>query len=194
MNKKIAVPLALLAGLTLPAARAFAHVSPPVVLASEAETLRNMIGRSDGLVVQRIKLNPAERQSVRQRCACKANDVSYRAYLAGPEGGRAAAVIFLSEPTQHGPVRVAVGLGRDGRVTAARVVEVTEESLNWLKPLIDQDLPGDYVGRGSGDDFGISERFEKMRLESMRRFYARVVSSLIRRAAILYDVTMRPRD
>lgn len=192
--KNIGVPLALIAGLALPAGRAFAHVSPPVVLATEAETLRDMIGRAEARVVRRIRLSPAQRQSVRQDCGCKANDVSYRAYLAGPEGGRAAAVIFLSESTQHGPVRVAVGLGRDGRVTAARVVEVTEETLNWIKPLIDQDLPGDYVGRGSGDDFGISERFEKMRPESMRRFYARMVSSLIRRAAIVYDVAVRPRD
>jgi hypothetical protein len=79
-------------------------------------------------------------------------------------------------------------------VTAARVLEVTEESLLWVKPLIDQDLPGDYVGRKSGDDFGISERFEKMRLESMRRFYARLVSGLIGRAAAIYDVALRPRD
>lgn len=193
--KRIAAPLALIAvALTLAAGPAYAHVSPPVVLVTEAVTLQSMMGRSDGLVARRIKLDPAQRRSLRQGCACKANDVSYRAYLAGPEGGRAAAVIFLSEPTQHGPVRVAVALGRDGRVTAARVVEVTEETLHWIKPLIDHDLPGDYVGRGSGDDFGISERFEKMRLESMRRFYARVVSGLIRRAAVLYDVALRPGD
>lgn len=192
--RKIAAPLAVVAALALPGARAFAHVAPPVVLVTEAEALRDMLGRSEGLVAQKIKLDPAQRQSLRKACACKANEVSYRAYLTGPEGGRAAAVIFLSEPTQHGPVRVAVALGRDGRVTGARVLEVTEETLHWIKPLIDEDLPGDYVGRGRGDDFGISERFEKMRLESMRRFYARVVSSLIGRAAALYDVALRPRD
>jgi hypothetical protein len=89
---------------------------------------------------------------------------------------------------------MAVALDREGRVASARVLEVTEESLMWVKPLLDLNLPGDYVGRRSGDDFGISERFEKMRLESMRRFYARVVSSLIRRAAVLYDVALRPRE
>lgn len=192
--KKILIVLAVSAGLAALAGPALAHVSPPVVLATEAETLKAMTGDAERGLVRKVTLDAAQRRALRQGCGCRANDVSYRAYVAGRDGGRAAAVVFLSEPTQHGPVRVAVALDRDGRVTAARVLEVTEESLLWLKPLIDQDLPGDYVGRRRGDDFGISERFEKMRLESMRRFYARVISSLIGRAAALYDVALRPRD
>jgi hypothetical protein len=192
--KKIAVVFAVSAGLAGVPGSALAHVSPPVVLASEADTLKAMTGRSEGVVVNKIKLDPAQRQAMGEGCGCKVTDTSYRAYVAGPDGGKAAAVVFVSEPTQHGPIRMAVALDREGRVASARVLEVTEESLLWVKPLIDQDLPGDYVGRRSGDDFGISQRFEKMRLESMRRFYARVVSSLIRRAAVLYDVALRPRD
>lgn len=192
--RKIAFVLAVSAGLAIASRPALAHVSPPVVLATEQETLEAMTGRTGEMRVRKITLDAAQRESVQEGCGCKVNDRSYRAYVAGPEGGKAAAVVFVSEPTQHGPVRVAVALDRDGRVAAARVLEVTEESLLWVKPLIDQNLPGDYVGRRSGDDFGISERFEKMRLESMRRFYARVVSGLIGRAAVLYDVALRPRD
>jgi hypothetical protein len=193
MNK-IHFVLAAAAGLAGLSSPALAHVSPPVVLASEADTLKAMTGRPEGVVVRKVKLDAAQRQAMGEGCGCKASDVSYRAYVAGPEGGSAAAVVFVSEPTQHGPIRMAVALDREGRVTAARVLEVTEESLMWVKPLLDEGLPGEYVGRRSGDDFGISERFEKMRLESMRRFYARVVSSLIRRAAVLYDVALRPRE
>jgi hypothetical protein len=191
--KRIDVVLVVSAGLAL-AGPALAHVSPPVVLATEAETLRAMTGKAEGVVVQKVKLDAEQREALGEGCGCKATEASYRAYVAGGDGGGAAAVVFLSEPTQHGPIRVAVALDREGRVTAARVLEVTEESLQWVKPLIDEDLPGDYVGRKSGDDFGISERFEKMRLESMRRFYARLVSGLIGRAAAVYDVALRPRD
>jgi hypothetical protein len=192
--KKFAVVLAVSAGLAGAPGSARAHVSPPVVLVSEADTLKAMTGLSDGVVVRKVRLDAAQRQALGTGCGCRATDATYRAYVAGPAAGKAAAVVFLSEPTQHGPIRMAVALDKDGRVSAARVLEVTEESLLWVKPLIDEDLPGDYVGRRSGDDFGISERFEKMRLESMRRFYAQVVSSLIRRAAVLYDVALRPRD
>ena len=192
--KKIEAVLAVAAVLAAVSTPALAHVSPPVVLATEAETLKTMTGKDEGAIVRKFKLDPSQRAALREGCGCKASETSYRAYVAGPEGGKAAAVVFVSEPTQHGPVRVAVALDKEGRVTAARVLEVTEESLLWVKPLIDQDLPGDYVGRRRGDDFGISERFEKMHLESMRRFYARVVSGLIGRAAALYDVVLRPRD
>jgi len=190
------IGVVMVAALAAGAGPALAHVSPPVVLVSEAAVLRDMAGVEVG-AVKKVRLDPAQREALREGCGCRASDVSYRAYVApreaGPAGG-AAAVVFVSEPTQHGPVRMAVAFDREGKVTAARVIEVTEESLPWLKPLIDQDLPGDYVGRRRGDDFGISERFEKMRLESMRRFYAQVVSSLIRRAAAVYDVALRPRD
>lgn len=192
--KKIAFVLSVSAGLAVAPGSALAHVSPPVVLVSEADTLKAMTGLSEPPAVRKVKLDATQRQALGQGCGCRASDVSYRAWVAGPEGAKAAAVVFVSEHTQHGPIRMAVALDRDGRVTSARVLEVTEESLLWVKPLIDQDLPADYVGRRSGDDFGISERFEKMRLESMRRFYARVVSSLIGRAAVLYDVALRPRD
>jgi hypothetical protein len=192
--KKIEIVLGVAAAVATLAGPALAHVSPPVVLATEAETLKAMTGIAEGLEVRKIRLDAAQRQALRQGCGCKASEPFYRAYISGGQGGPAAAVVFLSEPTQHGPIRVAVGLDREGRVTAARILEATEESLTWVKPLVDQDFPGDYVGRRRGDDFGISERFEKMRLESMRRFYARVVSSLIGRAAALYDVALRPRD
>ena len=192
--KKIGIVLGVGAAVATLAGPALAHVSPPVVLATETETLKAMTGNAEGVEVRKVRLDAAQRQALRQACGCKANETFYRAYVAGGESGGAAAVVFLSEPTQHGPIRVAVGLDREGRVTAARILEATEESLTWVKPLVDQDLPGDYVGRRRGDDFGISERFEKMRLESMRRFYARVVSSLIGRAAALYDVALRPRD
>jgi hypothetical protein len=192
--KKIEIVLGVGVAMATLAGPALAHVSPPVVLSTEAEALRAMTGSAEAVEVRKVRLDAAQRRALRQACACKANEAFYRAYVAGSGGGPAAAVVFLSEPTQHGPIRMAVALDREGRVTAARVLEATEESLTWVKPLVDEGLPGDYVGRRRGDDFGISERFEKMRLESMRRFYARVVSSLIGRAAALYDVALRPRD
>lgn len=192
MSKLAIVSLTVAAAAAAPAL-VLAHVSPPVVLVSEAEALRALTGRTDGLVVRKVKLDASQREALGAGCGCRARESSYRAWVAGPEGGDTAAVVFLSEPTQHGPIRVAVAMDREGRVRAARVLEVTEESLLWVKPLVDQDLMRDYVGRKSGDDFGISERFEKMRLESMRRFYARVISGLIGRAAALYDVALRPR-
>lgn len=87
-----------------------------------------------------------------------------------------------------------MGLQPDGTVKDAQVVELTEESFYWLKPLLDQGLPQAYVGRDSSGSFGLSERFAQARLDSMPRFYAQIVASLIQRATILYDVTLLRRE
>ena len=86
-------------------------------------------------------------------------------------------------------MRVAVAVGPDGRVTGASVVEVTEESYTWVKPVLDSGFLQRFVGRDArsalaqtGDVGG-----------SMPRFYADVIARLIARAATLYEVTMPPK-
>jgi hypothetical protein len=108
-------------------------------------------------------------------------------------GQLVAAVIFLTEFTIHGPVRVAVGLGPDGKVRGTQVVELTEETYSWLKSLIDHGLTQDFIGRDSQSSFGPSERMRKIAPESMPQFYAEIVGSLIQRATILFEVTMLKR-
>lgn len=93
----------------------------------------------------------------------------------------------------HGPIRTAVALGPDGTVRGATVVEVTEETYPWVKPLIDQDLVRDYVGQGSGGRFGASEQMARAGLTPMPQFYAQVLAGLLRRAALLYEVGVRKR-
>ena len=95
-------------------------------------------------------------------------------------------MVFLTEYTVHGPVRVAVGLAADGKVRGATVVELTEETYPWLKPLIDGDFTRDYVGLDGRGPFTIK------RTEGGTRgqFYGAIVATLIRRAAILYDVAL----
>jgi hypothetical protein len=104
-----------------------------------------------------------------------------------------AATVFVTEYTVHGPVRVAVALGPDGRIRGATVVEVTEETLSWIKPLIDQDLARDFVGQDSRGAFALPERLAKARLEAMPQFYATVIGGLLRRAAILYEVGIKQK-
>jgi hypothetical protein len=88
---------------------------------------------------------------------------------------------------------VAVGLGPDGKVRGAQVVELTEETFPWLKPLIDQDFTQDHTGRDSRSSFGLSERTRRIASESMPQFYAEIVASLIQRATVLFDIAVLKR-
>jgi Na+-translocating ferredoxin:NAD+ oxidoreductase RnfG subunit len=180
--------------LLLSVGSALAHITPPVILASDRDAIVAMTSGATKFFVREVRLTAEERQDIDQRWGWQPEDSLYRFYLGRDAGGQlVAAVTFLTEYTLHGPVRVAVGLGPDGKVRDARVVELTEETFPWLKPLIDQNLTQDYVGRDSQASFTLAERFARVHLESMPHFYGQIVVSLIQRAVILFDVTLLKR-
>jgi hypothetical protein len=186
--------LTLSLSLTWGAGVGLAHITPPVVLVSERDAVLGMTGGAKKFFVREVKLSSEEREAIQQQWGWRPEDERYRFYVGRDDAGQLiAAVIFLTEFTIHGPVRVAVGLGPDGHVRDARVVELTEETYPWLKPLLDQDFTRDYVGRGTQSRFEVSERWARAGLENMPQFYAQVVASLIQRATILFDVTVLKR-
>jgi hypothetical protein len=190
MRSGLIVVLALAAA----AGSGLAHITPPVVLVSERDAVLGMTGGAKRYFVREVRLTPEERDAIQRRWGWRPDDEVYRFYLGRDEAGQlVGAVTFLTEFTIHGPVRVAVGLGPDGRIRGAQVVELTEETYPWLKPLLDQDFTQDYVGRDSHASFGLGERARRATLESMPRFYAEIVASLIQRGAILFDVAVLQR-
>jgi Na+-translocating ferredoxin:NAD+ oxidoreductase RnfG subunit len=135
--------------------------------------------------VREVRLTPAERQMIRQQTGWSADEDFYRFYIGRDEQGRVvAATVFLTEFTIHGPVRVAVALGPDGKVKGATVVELTEETYPWVKPLLDREFTREYVGRDARGTFTVSAGGG----DSMAQFYGQIIASLIQRAAMLYEV------
>jgi hypothetical protein len=171
-----------------------AHITPPVVLLSEQDAVRGMTSGATKFFVREVRLTAEERETIRQQWGWQADDELYRFYLGRDAAGQlVAAVIFLSEFTIHGPIRVAVGLNPDGTVKDAKVVELTEETLPWLQVLLNQNLLQDYVGRDSRGNFALGGRFATAHLDSMPQFYGQIVAILMQRAAILYEVTVLKR-
>jgi hypothetical protein len=186
--------LALSLSLTWAAGVGLAHITPPVVLVSERDAVVAMTDGAKKFFVREVRLSPEEREAMQRQWGWRPEDERYRFYVGRDDAGQlTAAVIFLTEFTIHGPVRVATGLGPDGTVRDATVVELTEETYPWLKPLLDQDFTRDYVGRGSQSRFEVSDRWARAGLENMPQFYAQVVASVIQRATILFDVTVLKR-
>ena len=186
----IALTLTLWLGL----GSVLAHITPPVVLLSDQDAVRDMTGGATKFFVREVRLTAEERGTIRQQWGWSAEDELYRFYLGRDAAGQlVAAVIFLTEFTIHGPVRVAVGLNPDGTVKDAKVVELTEETLPWLQVLLEQNLLQDYVGRDSRGNFALGERFAAAHIDSMPQFYGQIVTSLMQRAAILFEVTVLKR-
>jgi hypothetical protein len=172
---------------------ATAHITPPVVLTSDRDAVVGLLTGARRFFVREVRLSPDERQAIQKQWNWAPEEDFYRFYVGRDEHGRlVAATIFLTEYTIHGPVRVAVALGPDGAVRGAQVVELTEETYPWVKPLLDQQFTRDYVGQGSGGRYALTERGRAVG-DSMTQFYGQVIASLIQRAAILYDVTVAKR-
>lgn len=168
---------------------AFAHITPPVVLASDREVVASLLAGARRFFVREVRPSPAERLAIQGATGWAPDEDFYRFYVGRDAQGRLlAATVFLTEFTIHGPVRVAIALGPDGTVKGATVVELTEETYTWVKPLLDADFTRDYVGQDSKGRFGIGERV-RAAAGSMTQFYGRLIGTLVQRAVILYEVT-----
>jgi hypothetical protein len=174
--------------LVIAAQVALAHVTPPVILTSDRDAVLRLLPGARRFFVKEVRLSPAQQQQIRRETGWTPDESFYRFYLGRDEGGRLVnATVFLTEYTIHGPVRVAVGLDPQGRVSGAQVVELTEETYPWLKPLLDRDFTRDFVGRDGHGSFALPDRITAP-IASMPRFYAQIVASLLQRAALLYEV------
>ncbi len=166
------------------AAPAAAHITPPVVLVSDRDAVVSLLAGARRFFVREVRLTAAEKQAIRQQTGWSPEDDFYRFYIGRDEQGRVlAAAVFVTEFTIHGPVRVAAALGPDGKVKGATVVELTEETYPWVKPLLDRNFTRDFVGRDARGTFAVSAGGG----ESMAQFYGQVIASLIQRAAALYE-------
>ena len=183
---------AVVAGAVMLAGVASAHITPPVVLMSDRDAVVTLLAGAQRFFVREVRLSPAEREAIKRQTGWTPDEDFYRFYLGRDGQGRlVAGTIFVTEFTIHGPVRVAVGLAPDGKVRGAAVVEVTEETYPWVKPLIDRDFARDYQGQDSRGHFHLSDRLGH--LEAMPQFYGQVLVGLIQRAAMLYDVGVLKR-
>jgi hypothetical protein len=184
---RAAILLVCFASASFTARPASAHMTPPIVLATDRDAVGRLLSGASRYFVREVRLSPAQRDAVRQKTGWVPDADYYRFYVGrGGDGAMVASVLFLSEFTIHGPVRVAVALGPDGRIKGASVVEVTEETYTWVKPLVDSGFLRRFSGRDARMVLGTATSDVG---GSMPRFYADVIARLIARAAALYEVS-----
>src|SRR5437773_10991454 len=184
----------VVSGAVMLAGVAWAHITPPVVLMSDRDAIVTLLAGAQRFFVREVRLSRSEQAQIKQQTGWTPDEDFYRFYLGRDGQGRlVAGTIFVTEFTVHGPIRIAVSLGPDGKVRGAAVVELTEETYRWVKPLIDRDFARDYAGQDSRGHFHLSARLGN--LEAMPQFYGQVIASLIQRAALRYDVgVLKRRD
>ncbi|PYN55447.1 MAG: hypothetical protein DMD94_11455 [Candidatus Rokuibacteriota bacterium] len=183
--RTLTAALALAVALAGPAE---AHLTPPVVLVSDRDAVVSLLSGAQRFFVREVRLSAQEQTAIKQASSWTPEEDFYRFYVGRDEGGRmVGALVFVGDATIHGSVRVAVALGPDGKVRGATVVELTEETYPWVKPLIDQQFTRDWVGQDGRSRYVLAERLAPLRGNPMTQFYGEVVGGLVRRGALLYE-------
>ena len=183
--RTLTAALALAVALAGPAET---HLTPPVVLVSDRDAVVSLLSGAQRFFVREVRLSAQEQTAIKQASGWTPEEDFYRFYVGRDEGGRmVGALVFVGDATIHGSVRVAVALGPDGKVRGATVVELTEETYPWVKPLIDQQFTRDWVGQDGRSRYVLADRLAPLRGNPMTQFYGEVVGGLVRRGALLYE-------
>jgi hypothetical protein len=184
---------ALAAGLTLSAgAAAQAHINPPLALLGEREALAIALPGATEFARVRLELSAGQKRALRTQWSWAADEQLLQGHVGRGPRGAAGVVVLVSEITIHGSVRVAVGVGPDGRVTGAALVEVSQEVFPWVRPLLERGVLRSYVGLGAGDEFLLPDDASEGGNQRMRRFFAKIVVSMVRAAVALHEVGALP--
>ena len=172
------------------AGTASAHITPPVVLVPERDVLATLLAGAKKFSLREASLTADERKAVQSAYGWRASDDVHNIYMGRDDGGKLqAASLFMTEATMHGVIRVAVGFTPDGRVKGAEVVEVSEEIHAHMKPLMDRGFTKRYAG------LGLDSKFEAPAAsgDAMGQHYDSIVSRMVQRAAILYNMLVTKR-
>ena len=168
---------------------ALAHVTPPIVLASDRDAIATLLPGARRHFVREVRLTDEERQSVQNESGWRPEEDFYRFYIGRDEQLHdLGAVAFLTQYTIHGPVRIAVGLAPDGKIKGALVVELSEETYPWVKTAIDAGLLRSFAGRDAHAPFPRAAGGS-----SMSGFYSDIIAALVRRAALVYEAGVLKR-
>src|SRR2546427_4206340 len=148
---------AVVAGAVMLAGVASAHIPPPVVLMSDRDAVVALLAGAQRFFVREVRLSPAEQAVIKRQTGWTPDEDFYRFYLGRDGQGRlVAGTIFVTEFTIHGPVRVAVSLGPDGKVRGAAVGELAGETYPWVEQLLDLDFTRASAGPGRTGQFHLN--------------------------------------
>jgi len=177
---------ALLAAALLAGATAWAHVNPSLVLVSDRDAMSASLPGAVQFADLKLKLTDAQKKALHDGWGFKPAEGGYRVHEGRDAGSHVVgSVVFLVQATIHSPVRVAVGVGKDGKVAGAAVVEVSEESYPWVKPLLERGILKHCVGQNAHGDFSVPADAAQGPQGTMQAFYAKVILRMVHWGAAL---------
>ena len=160
---------------------AFAHISPPVQLVTEQNAVSVLMDRSLKVERRHRKLDSVQREEIERSEGWTPSERNIRYYTGLDDRGTVrATVILVSEYTLHGSIRVAAACDGEDKLTGAELLEVSEESYNWIKPLLEEE----YMKQ-----VWQTENIPEVKMKgSMTKYYANEIAKLIHHVPVLCKI------
>lgn len=180
--------LIVLAWLGFGAESSSLHITPTVTLVPRAQAVRQILEGASKFFLREVELSPAELAELKTRVRWTPEEKTVRFFI-GRDAGQAevGSVVLIKVDSRHGPLALAVGFDRQGTVSKVIVTHTTEETVPWVKKVLDAELLDKFSGKTEAT---VVSAFDEVKdqVRAMPRYMGQVITRGVRRAAALHAV------
>jgi hypothetical protein len=167
------------------------HITPTVVLVRREEAVRRLLPAATDFTAQEIRLSGTDSRRLREVTRWRPDDGILTFYAGTKDGVGVGALTFIRVDTRHGPIEVAVALGRDGAVRGVIVTKVTVETKPWMLEALRAGLTDQYTGLRPNDTVTGAAAI-KGKVGTLPAYLAGEVDTGVGRAVAAYRLFYRP--
>jgi hypothetical protein len=130
-----------------PAAPAEAHITPTVELVPVAEAVRKLLPGATQFYLREVQLSKRQVAELDSVVSWVPEEKEVKFYLGREAGRDVGSVEWLKVDSRHGPLALAVRFEPDGELGKVVVTHATEETVTWVKQIVDAGLPDRFPGK-----------------------------------------------
>ncbi len=185
----------LLALPCLVRAAAAPHITPTVVLKTQADVIRETLPDAAQFFVRTVKIGREDLSRLRASAEFTPDDPEVKFYYGnGADGNLRGVVLFPQVNTQHGPLEVGLTLAPDGTVKAVTVTKATVETKPWVLEVVRSGLGKQFQGMRFGDDPARAlAAVDRKDLGAMPYYFAEVTATAVKRGLAFYGILFAAR-
>jgi hypothetical protein len=161
-----------------------AHITPVVVLRTQADVIRQALPGAARYTATTVRIGRPELRRIMDRAHYTPTADEVRFYDGHDASGTTiGTVVFPQMETQHGALEVGVAIGPDGSVTRVEVTRATAETKPWVLEAEKSGVLDKLKGAKAGQDQAISTGA----LGGMPGYMADAIATATYRALALYE-------
>jgi hypothetical protein len=169
------------------------HPTPTVVLAKQADVIRNTLEGAKKFFVRKVTVGKDDLARIRKEVDFSPQDPDVTFYLGKTDDGKLSGVVLFPQVnTAHGPIEVGLTLKPDGSIASAVVTKATVETKPWVEQVTAAGLLKRFQGLRHGDDVaGALKQLSAGDVGQMPYYEATVIATAVEQGLVLHSLLFR---